>query len=80
MTEQFGPTGDFPHGKFNTEDEGGLMIGISHDKGKVIINFGMPVSWIGITSEQAFAFARSIAEHAHKAMRDITETEDGNGT
>jgi hypothetical protein len=75
---QFGATGDYPHGKMNEEDEGGLMMGITHDKGKVIINFGKPCDWIGMPPEQAFAFARLIAEHASAAMRDITET-DGEG-
>jgi hypothetical protein len=76
---QFGPTGDYPHGKMNEEDEGGIMLGIAHDKGKVIINFGKPIAWVGFPPEQAFELARLIAEHAHAAMRDITETTDGNG-
>jgi hypothetical protein len=75
--QELGPTGDFPSGKFNEEDEGGLMTGITHDKGVVIINFGKPVAWIGFPPEMAFQFARSIAEHAHAAMRDITESKDG---
>jgi hypothetical protein len=54
-----------------------LITGVSHDKGNVIINFGKPVAWIGFPPEMAFQFARSIAEHAHAAMRDITESKDG---
>jgi hypothetical protein len=74
---QFGATGDYPHGKMNEEDEGGLLVGFTHDKGKVIINFGKPCAWIGLSPEEAFGFARLIAEHARDAMKDITESNDG---
>jgi hypothetical protein len=74
---QFGATGDYPHGKMNVEDEGGIILGIAHDKGNVIINFGKPCAWIGMPPEEAFGLARLIAEHAHKAMRDITESNNG---
>ena len=74
-----GPTNDYPRGKLNNEDEGGLITGVSHDKGNVIINFGKPVAWVAFPPEMAFQFARSIATHAHAAMTDITETTDENG-
>ena len=38
MSNQFGPTGEFPRGKLNADDEGGLTLGITNDKGTVIIS------------------------------------------
>lgn len=59
-----GPTGDFPLGKLNKEDEGGLMIGIGEEDGKVIISFGTPVAWVGMTPLHAMQFAAAIIARA----------------
>lgn len=59
-----GPTGNFPQGKLNSNDEGELALGITHDKGKVIIDFGKPVAWIGFDPKQAKEIARMFELHA----------------
>jgi hypothetical protein len=61
-----GPTGDFPHGKLNPDDEGGLNIAIGSDAdGKnVVIRFGKEVAWIALPQEQAVQFAMTILRHA----------------
>jgi hypothetical protein len=59
-----GPTGDFPHGRLNPDDEGGLKIAISQEKGVVRIDFGEPTAWIGLPPELALEFASLIAKHA----------------
>lgn len=66
-----GPTGNYPLGKLNETDEGEIMMGVSHTPGKVILNFGKPVAWIGFTAEQASELADSFMEHARQA-RGIT--------
>jgi hypothetical protein len=50
-----GATGRFPQGKYTTEDEGELQFAIAADKtaGKVLINFGKPVEWVGMDADQA---------------------------
>jgi hypothetical protein len=65
MKNRFGPTGDFPRGKLNAEDEGGLQIGIAKDHdGVIVINFGTEVSWIGLDQASAISFAKHILKHA----------------
>lgn len=63
---KFGPTGTFPRGKFDADDEGALVIGIATRDKTVVINFGSPVAWIGMPKENAIAFAKTILEHAEK--------------
>jgi hypothetical protein len=63
-----GPTGDFPKGKLNEEDEGGLTMAVSHQVypsgGVVRIDFGKPTAWIGLPPDEAVAFAKMIVNHA----------------
>jgi hypothetical protein len=61
-----GQTGDFPHGKLDDTDEGGLNIAIgSEPDGKnVVIRFGKKVAWIALPQEQAVQFAMTILRHA----------------
>jgi len=61
----FGPTGDFPQGKMSNDDEGGLQIGITSDEhGRVIINFGTQLSWIGLEREYVVQFAQLLLKRA----------------
>ncbi len=55
-----GPTGDFPEGQLNEDDEGGLNIGIGDDKGNLVLYFGKPVAWIGMPPENAIELANLI--------------------
>ena len=61
-----GKTGDFPEGKLNEDDEGGLVMSIGYDSKKnvVVINFGTPVMWVGMAPEQAIEFANLIIANA----------------
>lgn len=61
-----GPTGAFPLGKLVPEDEGEIAIAFGHTEGKVVIDFGKPVAWIGFTPEQADQIADTLREHAAK--------------
>lgn len=63
---QLGPTGRFPDGQLNDNDEGEIQIAINTEGGKVVINFGKPVAWIGFTPEQADMIAFSLIEKASK--------------
>jgi len=59
-----GATGKYPRGSLNEHDEGEIQIGIAADKknGVVVINFGKPTSWLGLTGEQALQIAQSLRE------------------
>ena len=63
-----GPTGQFPQGQLNDDDEGEIRIGITNTGGKVIIHFGKPTAWIGFTADQAIDIARALIENAAKAQ------------
>ena len=59
-----GPTGKYPQGKLNKDDQGELAIGIATYNRNVIINFGKEVSWLALPPEQAIEFAQTIIEKA----------------
>lgn len=61
---KLGPTGDFPRGKFNADDEGGLTIAVGTKDKTLIIEFGTPTKWIGVPKAEALAFANLIRKHA----------------
>jgi hypothetical protein len=59
-----GPTGDFPKGKLDADDEGGLMLAISVYNGVVRVDFGKPLEWLGLPPEEALAFASLLVKQA----------------
>lgn len=59
-----GATGQFPEGKLNDDDEGEIRIAIGATGGKVVIDFGKPVAWLGFTTQQAREIAASLLEKA----------------
>jgi hypothetical protein len=67
---RIGPTGDFPEGKLNEDDEGGLQMRVGSDpkNNKVILDFGSPVHWIGLDPEGAQDLARLLSEAANKLL------------
>lgn len=65
-TPKFGPTGRFPDGKITETDEGEIQLGITHTpEGKVLMEFGKPIHWIGFTKEQAINIAGNLLKHAN---------------
>lgn len=73
--EQYrGPIGDFPHGRLTKQDEGSLQFAIGGKDGKVVIDFGAPVAWIGMTPQQAMDLAASIMSKARQVARENGET------
>jgi len=63
-TGPFGPTGDYPHGKLDKTDEGGLVMGVTAYQDNVRVDFGKPVAWFAVPPEQALALASLIVKHA----------------
>lgn len=60
-----GATGDFPAGKLNEDDEGGLMCAVSIQGDTVRVDFGpKAVAWIAYDADSAIAFATVLTEHA----------------
>lgn len=59
-----GPTGNFPRGHINLQDEGELRIGVTVENNTVIIAFGKSISWFGLSRLEACQFADLIKKRA----------------
>lgn len=59
--------GEYPDGRLNAADEGALAVMIGSEKGKVVIQFPSPTTWIGFTPDQAMDIAQLLITHARKA-------------
>jgi len=57
-----GPTGQFPDGRISPDDEGELNVrmGVDPQSRQVIIDFGMPTTWIGLPPEKAIEFGNKL--------------------
>jgi hypothetical protein len=64
---RLGPTGDYPDGRLDASDEGGLQIAITTYKGKVVLAFGGPVAWVGLGPELARDVASTLQARALSA-------------
>ena len=65
-TEGFGATGNYPMGTLGKGDEGEISFGVASHRGKVIINFGKPVAWLGMDARQAASLAALLIQHANR--------------
>lgn len=64
--EMFGATGEFPEGKLNENDQGEIKFGVAadNDSGKILLSFGKPIAWVGMSPGQAIALADSLRDKA----------------
>lgn len=64
-----GATGTHPQGKLTPHDEGAIQFAIGVKDGKVCVDFGTPVKWLGMEPGQALELAQSLIQHARSAAR-----------
>lgn len=69
-----GALGDFPEGKLTKTDEGSIQFAIGEKDGKVVLDFGTPVHWVGMTPQQAAEFASTLLKRAREVARKNGET------
>lgn len=69
-----GALGDFPEGKLTKTDEGSIQFAIGEKDGKVVLDFGTPVHWVGMTPQQAAEFASTLIKRAREVARKNGET------
>jgi hypothetical protein len=62
-----GETGRFTHGALTPDDEGELRYAVTATDGKVILAFGTPVEWIGMTPRMARRLADALNKWASEA-------------
>ena len=68
--QALGATGEFPEGKLTPADEGEIQFGVAAHEGKVIIEFGKPVHWLGMSPGQAQDLAQSLWGHAYEILNE----------
>lgn len=66
---KLGNTGEFPGGKLHEEDQGELRFAICAQKGRVILEWGKNVSWIGLDPPTARTLAAAFLDYAGRAER-----------
>lgn len=69
VAEKLGATGRFPEGKLVPQDEGEIRFAVGRAKGKVIIEFGKSVHWVGMSGEQAIDLGRSLMKQGRKLLK-----------
>lgn len=69
-----GALGDFPEGKLTKSDEGAIQFAIGSKDGKVILDFGTSVHWVGMTPQQAADLASTLLKRAREVGRANGET------
>lgn len=69
MPKNLGPTGRFPRGRLNSDDEGEINLAIGSDpiRHKVVIDFGKSVAWLGMSPDDAEQMAQQLIKHAQRA-------------
>lgn len=69
-----GPTGRFPQGKQNANDQGELRVAIGIDlpNNVVRMDFGKPVAWLSIGPDEARQLALLLLRHAGNLDGKIT--------
>jgi hypothetical protein len=69
-----GPIGAYPDGMLTKQDEGSIQFAVGEAGDRVIIDFGSPVTWVGMTAQQAMDLAASLMSQARKTARKNGET------
>lgn len=66
-----GPTGLFPEGKINEDDEGQLQlqVGVDMNNGVVVMDFGTKVAWFGMNPTTAIGIGETLIEQGHALTR-----------
>lgn len=64
-----GALGDFPEGQLTKSDEGAVQFAIGVKDGKVVLDFGTPVAWVGMNPQQAADLASLLMKRAREAAR-----------
>jgi hypothetical protein len=69
-----GATGQFPEGQITLDDEGAIQFALKPENGKLVIDFGKPVQWVGMTPQEACDLAGSLVKMARAIARKDGET------
>ncbi len=59
--------GEFPDGKLNPDDAGGIAMSVGIEDHRVVIRFPKPVAWVGMTGDEAFELSQILLRRAREA-------------
>lgn len=60
--------GKFPEGRLTSEDEGELAMMIIRKNGKIVIDFGKSVAWIGMNPGQAIKLGELLIKRGKELL------------
>ena len=63
----FGATGAQPAPEQSPDDEGAIQFALGTANGQVIVNFGKPVAWLGLSPHQAMTLGQALLVQASEA-------------
>lgn len=63
-TKFVGAVGQHSQGKLTPQDEGDIQFRVGSENGKVVLDFGTPVHWVGMDAQQAADLASSLMKWA----------------
>lgn len=61
-----GPTGTFPAGKITEKDSGAYVFEVGIIADRIVLNFGKPIAWIGMTRKEALMLAAKLKKYARR--------------
>jgi hypothetical protein len=66
LRNSLGATGLFPRGKIDRLDEGQIKFAIAadHATNTILVNFGKPIAWMGLTGDEALEISDSLRDKA----------------
>lgn len=59
--------GEYPDGRLNDDDAGAIAMAVGVNNDRVVIQFPKPVTWVGMTGDQAMQLASDLMKHARRA-------------
>lgn len=65
--QRLGATGKFPDGRLTSTDEGELCLAVVVYKGRVVVEFGKPITSLGMTPKEARGLAELLNVKAEEA-------------
>jgi len=59
---------EYSQGRLNANDDGDLAVVISTDyqNKRIVLDFGKPVTWLGMNADDAMSLAQQIFDRAHQ--------------
>ncbi len=65
---KLGPTGEYPNGKIRPDDEGELVMLVGVQDGRVVMQFGIAIHFLGLPAEDALKLAAQLTHHANTIL------------